>query len=147
MKHPSKGSKVEDYKDTVAQLKNYFTLFFEDEQEILNANTEFDAFSVEFSEVDDKFTCNPRVYWAQSGKRNYPALAKICLKLFQMICGSISVERVWNIFKFVHSKTRNKMSSERIEKLVFIYINSKLLDENDNNDYCDYDSFFGLLDD
>jgi hypothetical protein len=48
---------------------------------------------------------------------------------------SAAAELTWSTFRIVNSRLRNRLTNERVEKLVFIYINSVLLDENDKNDF------------
>lgn len=52
-----------------------------------------------------------------------------------MICSSAMSERVWSIYRFVHSRLRNRLVNEKVEKLVFIYVNCAILDQNDHMDY------------
>ncbi|RKP16321.1 hypothetical protein ROZALSC1DRAFT_25410 [Rozella allomycis CSF55] len=40
-----------------------------------------------------------------------------------------------SIYQFIHSKRRNRLSIEKVEKLAFIYINQCLLDSMDSRDY------------
>lgn len=147
-KHPSTGEKIDDYKDGVKQLKNYFRIFYEDADDIKEIKKEFEDFCTEFGAADrqyieDNASFNPRAYWSQHGTRNYPKLATIGMRLFQMICGAISTERVWNVFGNVDTKARNRLSSVSMEKLIFVYINSKQLDNDDTSDYFDDVNFFG----
>lgn len=148
-KHPRTGKKIDDYKDGVKQLKNYFTFFYESDEDMKEVKKEFEAFCTEFADADKQYieenaSFNPRAYWSQHGKRNYPKLAVIAIRLFQMVCGAISTERVWNVFGNVDTKARNRLGTESMEKLVFVYVNSKLLDDDDDsNDYFDEENFFG----
>jgi hypothetical protein len=42
---------------------------------------------------------------------------------------------VWSIFTWIHSKKRNRLAMDKVEKLVYIYVNSALLDSMDKTDY------------
>ena len=66
---------------------------------------------------------------------HYPFLAQIALRLFTIPTSSAAAERVWSIYSFIHSKRRNRLGIQKVEKLVFIYINHCLLDNIDLNDY------------
>lgn len=81
------------------------------------------------------FKMTGKSYWNIIGQRKYPALAKVAVGICNMICSSATAERVWSTFRFIHSRLRNRLTNERVKKLVFIYINSVLLDEIDKNDY------------
>lgn len=74
-------------------------------------------------------------YWTLIGPRHFPALAKLAQTVSNMICSSATSERVWSTFKFIHSRLRNRLTNERINKLVFIYTNCILLDDKDQADY------------
>jgi hypothetical protein len=52
-----------------------------------------------------------------------------------MICSSAASERVWSIYRFIHTRLRNRLHNEKVEKLAFIYINTAILDKQDKNDY------------
>lgn len=146
-KNPVDGLKFDDYTDTLRQLKVYFDKFYDDEEEQLLAREELESFSQEFAEADQSYlektvTNNPRAYWFMEGKRNYPTLSKICQRLFQMHASVAATERIWSIFGFIHSKVRNRLQSSSLEKLVFIYVNASLLDEEDKEDYMMVEDFF-----
>jgi hypothetical protein len=74
-------------------------------------------------------------YWNIAGVVKYPNLAKIALKISSMICSSAISERTWSTFNFIHSRLRNRLTTERVNKLVFIYTNCVSLDGSDKNDY------------
>jgi hypothetical protein len=78
---------------------------------------------------------NAQTWWNFIGKEKYPILYCVAKRLMDMIPTSATSERVWSIFKFIHSRLRNKLTDEKIEKLVQLYVNSALLDEDDDNDY------------
>ncbi|KAE9038299.1 hypothetical protein PR003_g8943 [Phytophthora rubi] len=48
---------------------------------------------------------------------------------------SAASERVWSIYSFLMSKRHNRLAFEKLERIVFIYINSCLLDDVDCRDY------------
>lgn len=81
------------------------------------------------------FKMSAKTYWNVAGRDKYPALYKIAQPIVEMIASSAISERVWSIFKFIHSRLRNRLTNERVRKLVFIYTNSVLLDNVDPNDY------------
>ena len=76
------------------------------------------------------FKMNVRNYW-NIGRDKYPALYKIAKPINKMIGSSATAERDWSIFRFIHSRLRNRLTNERVEKLVFLYTNSVLMDTND----------------
>ena len=74
-------------------------------------------------------------YWNITGKNKYPELGKFALPFASMIASSAISERTWSTFNFVHSRLRNRLTNERVMKIVFIYTNCTLLDTKDITDY------------
>lgn len=64
-----------------------------------------------------------------------PLLYHYAKGINSMVCSSASSERIWSIFSFIHTKLRNRLSSEKVDKLAFLYVNSAFLDEKDREDY------------
>lgn len=81
------------------------------------------------------FKMSAKEYWSIIGRREFPTLYEIAKPIVEMICSSATSERTWSTFKFIHSRLRNRLTNERVNKLVFIYTNCVLLDEKDKNDY------------
>ena len=81
------------------------------------------------------FKMNARNYWNIIGHDKYPALYEITNPINEMICSSATAERAWSTFRFIHSRLRNRLTNERVEKLVFLYTNSVLMDTNDKTNY------------
>lgn len=74
-------------------------------------------------------------YWSIVGRDKFPNLFKIAKPISEMIASSATAERTWSTFKFIHSRLRNRLTNERVEKLVFLYTNCVIFDEADKNDY------------
>ena len=151
IKSPIDGKAIDDYEDINRQLKAFLCQYFNDPKEAEKAKDDYSKFVQEFASTEAEYIEeyedeNPRVYWAQHGKRNYPTLYKLASRLFQMPVGAISSEQTWSAFNFVYTKARNRLTSEALEKLVFIYVNAKLLDHDDKTDYNDDHDFFGVDD-
>jgi hypothetical protein len=64
----------------------------------------------------------PLQYWQSDGAA-WPDLQKIGVKLFTLATSSASSERNFSTMGFVHSKLRNSLSTETVEK--FVYIKTK----------------------
>ncbi|CAG8793384.1 36465_t:CDS:2, partial [Gigaspora margarita] len=65
--------------------------------------------------------------WWNLVKARYPVLSSIALKLLSIPASSASSERNWSSFNFVHSKLRNRLHNPRVEKIVYIYWNLRIL--------------------
>ena len=70
----------------------------------------------------------PLKWWGLVAGR-YPALSHVALKVFSIPATSAASERNWSAFGFIHSKLRNRLSNEQVEKIVYIYWNLRILRE------------------
>lgn len=101
---------------------------------------EMNAFVTKMSSLPVKreettFALSAKTYWNVIGRQQFPTLFKIAKPIVEMICSSATSERAWSTFRFIHSRLRNRLTNERVNKLVFIYTNCVLLDDVDRNDY------------
>jgi hypothetical protein len=64
----------------------------------------------------------PLEWWGKK-RLKYPALFDLARRIFTMPTSSAAAERCWSIHKYIHSKLRNRLLSEAVRKLVFIYSN------------------------
>ena len=108
--------------------------------EIADTADELIAFIGEMAALPERrketiFKVNARNYWNIIGRDKYPALYEIAKPINEMICSSATAERAWSTFRFIHSRLRNRLTNKRVEKLVFLYTNSVLMDTNDKTDY------------
>ena len=113
-------------------------LFTEDEEKIA---FEINSFVSEMCAAKDEgrsqtvLRMNAEHYWNIVGREKYPIIYKLAKPITAMIASSATAERVWSTFRFIHSRLRNRLLNERVDKLVFIYTNCVLLDIIDQNDY------------
>jgi len=56
-----------------------------------------------------------------------PLLQKLALKLLVQPCSSSCCERNWSTYSFIHSLKRNKLDPKRVEGLVYMHTNLRLL--------------------
>ena len=83
-----------------------------------------------FGGLPDVHTLNlePHEWWDLLGA-GARTLAPIAKRILAQVCSASSCERNWSMYSFVHNKSRNRLTSERAEELVYIYTNSKTLRE------------------
>lgn len=74
-------------------------------------------------------------YWNGFGKEKFPLVFAYAKGINSMVCSSAGSERVWSIFRFIHTKLRNRLPPEKVDKLAFLYVNSAYLDDKDREDY------------
>jgi hypothetical protein len=108
---------------------------------------------------------NPINWWCLV-KGRYPILSEVALKILSIPATSAASERNWNTFGFIHTKVRNRLNDKRVEKLVYMNWNLKIIhdlnlynelnqiklaeleleniEEEDNNEI--EDEFFSLFD-
>jgi uncharacterized protein (DUF4415 family) len=58
-----------------------------------------------------------------------PTLAPLTLRLYNLVANSVASERSFSTMNFVHSKTRNRLSAEKVNKLVYIQMNDSVLED------------------
>ena len=82
----------------------------------------------------------PVAWWNANFKEDYPELTKLASRVLSMPASSASSERNWSAFKFIHSPSRNRLTNPRVQKLVSVYWNLRLLEDvKDSGIYFDTD--------
>src|SRR5579859_4408750 len=56
------------------------------------------------------------------------ALGTLCNRLFSTPANSVPSERSFSAQNYIHTKTRNSLKPDRVDKLTYIYMNSRVLD-------------------
>ncbi len=64
-----------------------------------------------------------RNWWIIHGSRDSHMIGAHSKVLFAIPTSSASSERAWNIYDLFHGKRRNRITPERLTKLVSVYIN------------------------
>jgi hypothetical protein len=72
------------------------------------------------------FQGNPKLFWAYI-ETTCPELSSFADKLMITCANSVPSERAWSSMNYIHSKTRNSLSFNTVDKLQFIYINYRIL--------------------
>jgi hypothetical protein len=103
------------------------------QKEMFSYVTTVSSLTAEQTEIT--FQMSSRDYWYGIGGQKFPALFEVAKPIIEMLCSSATAERTWSIFKFIHSGLRNRLTNERVQKLVFIYTNCVLMDDQDKGDY------------
>ena len=65
--------------------------------------------------------------WWETFGYDHSTLAAFAVRALSAICVTGGAERNWSTFSFIHSKSRNRLYCNRVEKLVFVYSNLRLL--------------------
>mgnify|MGYP002804591960 CR=1 FL=1 len=62
-------------------------------------------------------------WWIADGT-DWPLLRNLAIRVFSMATSAAASERNFSTFGFIHSKLRNRLSPEKVKKLVYIKTNS-----------------------
>jgi hypothetical protein len=71
----------------------------------------------------------PHLWWFTSGSVG-KLLPRIARRILAQVVSSSSCERNWSSYSFVHSKARNRLLPSRAEDSVYVYTNSRVLNQN-----------------
>jgi hAT family C-terminal dimerisation region len=74
---------------------------------------------------------DPRKFWI-AAMHHAPVLGKLCNRIFQAPANSVPSERSFSTQNFLHSKARNRLDPIRIDKLTYIYMNSRVFRGKDS---------------
>ena len=66
----------------------------------------------------------PHQWWSRVGGEALPKIAK---RVLALTCLISSCEQNWSMYSFVHNKSQNRLSTKKAEDLVYIYMNTRLL--------------------
>jgi Protein of unknown function (DUF 659)/hAT family C-terminal dimerisation region len=66
-------------------------------------------------------------WWTGLHKEQYPELTALARHALSVAPTSGAAERNWSAFGFIHCKRRNRLTNNRVEMLVFIYWNLRML--------------------
>jgi hypothetical protein len=134
--HLIKDMELHDDQHTMARLMRIF-------QRLINTAKEFQAVKAEFNLYFHTMSlyCGEHVWssmgvkevahvwWFTSGSVG-KLLPRIARRILAQVLSSSSCERNWSSYSFVHSKAWNRLLSSRAEDLVYVYTNSRVLNQN-----------------
>ncbi|EGZ19815.1 hypothetical protein PHYSODRAFT_254830 [Phytophthora sojae] len=90
---------------------------------------------------------NIPVFDVWCGLNKFPLLQDIALRLFRCAASSAASERNFSAHAFIHSKLRNRLVPERVEKLVHIFFNAKNICDEDIERYSHLEDLLREADD
>ena len=74
---------------------------------------------------------NPISWWKfVSNQTEHKLLAEVAIRLFHIHPTNAAVERSFSVQNFIHRKDRNKITSERMNKLMSVYSNLRTFDSD-----------------
>eukprot|EP00253_Pinus_taeda_P004477 PITA_04477 len=75
--------------------------------------------------INNRSTKMPDVWWTSYGAR-VPHLQKLAIRVLSQTCSSSGCEHNWSVFDKIHSKKRNRLESQRLNDMVYVYYNLRL---------------------
>ncbi|KAE8887789.1 hypothetical protein PF003_g28085 [Phytophthora fragariae] len=73
----------------------------------------------------------------KSGLHQFPLLQQAVLQIFRCASSSAAPEQNISTHGYIHSKLRNRLAPEKVEKLVSIFLDAKNIDSGDLDHYND----------
>eukprot|EP00253_Pinus_taeda_P032034 PITA_32034 len=75
--------------------------------------------------VTDRTTKMLDAWWRMYGGR-VPVLQKLAIRILSQTCSSSGCECNWSVFEKIHNKKRNRLESQRLNDMVYVYYNLRL---------------------
>ena len=77
---------------------------------------------------------NVETFWQTQGAIQFPKVSELAIRLSLMSVQSADVERICKVNKIIHTKTRNRLVHDRTQKLLYCFINTRLLHKSNNRE-------------
>jgi hAT family C-terminal dimerisation region len=82
----------------------------------------------------------PKKFWEMVFKEDSKLLKPLALRIWSTPANSVPSERAFSAQNFIHTKLRNSLHPNRVDKLVFIDMNSRVLKRRQRSPYLLTDS-------
>ena len=87
-----------------------------------------------FATLEEKHVKNPEKFWCLA-ETKHPTLSDLASKLMNIPSSTAPIESLFSQWSYVHSKLRNRLSTEKSKKLIYIYYTLKMTDTNFTDEY------------
>ncbi|PWZ25396.1 hypothetical protein Zm00014a_012446 [Zea mays] len=87
-------------------------------------------FSKKLARTFQNYDYNPASWWRLYGTET-PALQKMATRILSLTSSSSGCERNWSGFEGIHTKKRNRLTTTRLNKLVYIQFNNRLMNNRE----------------
>ncbi|AQK99346.1 hAT transposon superfamily protein [Zea mays] len=87
-------------------------------------------FSKKLARTFQNYDYNPASWWRLYGTET-PALQKMATRILSLTSSSSGCERNWSGFEGIHTKKRNRLATTRLNKLVYIQFNNRLMNNRE----------------
>lgn len=127
MVHPAyrtcKQTTNEDVMSDWYQLLDMWIATEEEKLKILSQYMDYKQGKGLFNRSETSSLLNdPIAFWTLFGA-GYPELQSLAIKILEQSTSASACETNWSRFEYIFSKRRNKLSNERVEKLVYVHGN------------------------
>ncbi|KAJ1292051.1 hypothetical protein BS78_02G362500 [Paspalum vaginatum] len=78
----------------------------------------------------DKYRTKQASWWRLYGG-GAPNLQRMATRILALTASSSGCERNWSTFEFIHTKRRNRLTTERLNMLVYVQFNARLLSKKE----------------
>jgi hypothetical protein len=93
-------------------------------QDFLGRENGFSKHNISHLHLDD-----PVRYWkCYLGSRDHNELAHLAVRMFKTIANSVASERAFSAMGLIVTKLRNRLGPDKANKLIYIYMNQRVLD-------------------
>eukprot|EP00253_Pinus_taeda_P016504 PITA_16504 len=75
--------------------------------------------------IKNRTTKMQDAWWTSYGAR-VPHLQKLAIRVLSQTCSSSGCEHNWSVFDKIHSKKRNRLESQLLNDMVYVYYNLRL---------------------
>ncbi|ONM32387.1 hypothetical protein ZEAMMB73_Zm00001d041090 [Zea mays] len=111
-----------------AAIETFYHGDFQKQNEVIN--NDFHKFKDKLGHFGKKvalFGCkdpefNPAKWWANYGTQ-VPLLQKFAVRILSLTSSASGCERSWSCFEGIHTKKRNRLTCDRVDKLVYVRFN------------------------
>ena len=127
---------LDDYSNQ--RILRFFKKCSRSEEEATVMHTHFSLWREQLTPFEKSAFCwtfegrGAREFWVSTINRT-KALGVLCNRLFSTPANSVPSERSFSTQNYIHTKIRSSLKSDRVDKLTYIYMNSRVLNAKEGN--------------
>ena len=114
-----------------SKIFDFFVRYTDSADQAALIHSEFIQYRNQLSPFEPPRVCwkhasNPRVFWLT--QMSYTTLlGKLAVRVFSTPANSVSSERSFSTQNYIHTNTRNALQSDKVDKLIYMYMNERTL--------------------
>ena len=113
------------------RIYNLFRRYTSSDEEYATITAQFEDFRAQDGDFDSERVCwdhkkTPRVFW-NNMKGHAKLLGIFAKRMYSTPANSVASERAFSMQNILHTKSRNALLSERVNKLTYAYMNARVL--------------------